>query len=58
MDYIHSFPCKGKCNLYAMREQYEQSSAKFYLTGLHSFYKDDKVAEIADKVFVLKQKPL
>ena len=27
MDYIHSNPCKGKCNLCAMREQYEQSSA-------------------------------
>jgi len=38
-------------------EQYQHSSAKFYLTGVHGFYKVDNVAEMMDKVFVLKQKP-
>ena len=58
MDYIHINPCKGKWNLYVTPEQYQHSSAKFYLTGVQGFYKVDNVAEMMDKVFVLKQKPL
>ena len=58
MDYIHINPCKGKWNLCVTPEQYQNSSAKFYLTGVHGFFKVDNVAEMMDKVFVLKQKPL
>ena len=58
MDYIHINPCKGKWNLCAMPEQYEHSSAKFYKTGAHGFYRVDNIAEMVDKVFVLKQKQL
>ena len=52
MDYIHSNPCKGKWNLCVMPEQYQHSSAKFYLTGAQGFYVVDNVAEMVDKVFV------
>ena len=58
MNYIHINPCKGKWNLCTMPEQYEHSSAKFYNTGVHGFYRIDNVAEMVDKVFVLKQNPL
>ena len=36
-----------------MPEQYQHSSAKFYLTGAHGFFMVDNVAEIVDKVFIL-----
>ena len=48
----HSSPCKGKWNLCVMPEQYQHSSAKFYLTGAHGFFMVDNVAEMEDKVFV------
>ena len=41
-----------------MPEQYQHSSAKFYLTGEQGFYKVDNVAEMVDKVLVIKDKPL
>ena len=58
MDYIHSNPCKGKWNLCVVPEEYPHSSARFYLTGVHSIYEVDNVAEMVDKVFVSKGKPL
>ena len=55
-DYIHINPCKGKWNLCTSPEQYNHSSAKYYLTGAQGFYEVDNVAEMTDKVFVLKEK--
>ena len=52
MDYIHINPCKGKWNLCKLPEQYQHSSAKFYLTGEQGFYKVDNVAEMVDKVLL------
>ena len=36
LDYIHFNPCKAR--MVALPEQYEHSSAKFYLTGEHGIY--------------------
>ena len=52
MDYIHINPCKGKWSLCVMPEQYQHSSAKYYLTGEQGLYKVDNVAEMLDKVLV------
>ena len=52
IDYIHTNPSKGKWKLNALPEQYEHSSAKYYLTGAQGFYEVDNVAEMKDKVFV------
>ena len=35
-----------------MPEQYQHSSAKFYLTGAQGFFMVDNFAEMKDKVFV------
>ena len=43
---------KGKWNLCVMPEQYQHSSAKFYLTGAQDFFMVDNVAEMKDNVFV------
>ena len=48
----HINPCKGKWNLCKLPEQYQHSSAKFYLTGEQGFYKVDNFAEMTDKVLV------
>ena len=54
MDYININPCKGKWNLCEVPEQYQHSSARYYLTGEHGIYEVTNVAEMKDKIFVLK----
>ena len=47
-------PSKGKRNLCELPEKYQHSSAKYYLTGEKRLYKVTNVAEMKDKVFVMK----
>jgi hypothetical protein len=44
---MHYNPCKGN-RLVELPEQYEHSSAKFYLTGLHSVYCVTSFMELRD----------
>jgi len=47
LDYIHYNPCKGK-QLVELPEQYQYSSAKFYLTGEHGIYPVTNFMELRD----------
>ena len=38
LDYIHLNPCSGKWNLSHIPEEYEHSSAKFYICGMEGIY--------------------
>ena len=48
INYIHANPCRGKWNLVQNPSDYEHSSAKFYLHGIHSCYRVTSYGEIAD----------
>jgi hypothetical protein len=47
LDYIHYNPCKGN-KLVELPEQYQYSSAKFYLTGEHGIYPVTNFMELRD----------
>ena len=55
IDYIHVNPCKGKWNLCEVPEQYNHSSARYYLTGGQGIYEVSNFAEMKDKIFILKE---
>jgi REP element-mobilizing transposase RayT len=48
LNYIHLNPCQGKWNLSATPEDYEHSSAKFYICGIQAVYTVTNYLELAD----------
>ena len=48
LQYIHWNPCKGEKKLVDLPEQYEYSSARFYLTGSHAAYSVISYMELQD----------
>jgi hypothetical protein len=46
LDYIHFNPCKAR--MVDLPEQYDHSSARFYLTGEHSIYPVTSFMELRD----------
>jgi REP element-mobilizing transposase RayT len=48
LEYIHQNPCKGKKPLAAKQEDYEHSSARFYITGEPGRIKITTFAELRD----------
>ena len=47
LDYIHFNPCKGN-KLVELPEQYEHSSAKYYIEGVHGIYPVTSFMELRD----------
>lgn len=48
INYMHENPCRGKWNLVASPGEYEHSSARFYLRGVHAGYPVTNYNELAD----------
>lgn len=48
LDYMHANPCKGKWNLAASPDEYEHSSARYYIAGEHAAYIVLNYGELAD----------
>jgi len=48
LNYIHWNPCKGTNKLVELPEQYEHSSARFYMTGKHAAYSVTSYMELQD----------
>ncbi|MCC6721130.1 MAG: hypothetical protein IT243_02940 [Bacteroidia bacterium] len=48
LNYMHLNPCSGKWNLAATPEDYEHSSAKFYICGMQSIYPVTNYLSLAD----------
>ena len=48
LNYIHENPCRGSWNLAPSPVDYKHSSARYYLTGQHSFYEVTNYGELAD----------
>jgi hypothetical protein len=52
LNYMHLNPCKGKWNLSNKPEEYEHSSAKFYICGIQGVYPVTNYKELADIDFL------
>ena len=48
LDYMHNNPCSGKWELVQTPENYEHSSAKYYLTGDQGIYEVFSYCKLAD----------
>lgn len=48
LEYIHSNPCRGKWNLAASADEYEHSSARFYILGEQAGYPVTNFLELDD----------
>ena len=48
LNYIHLNPCQGKWNLSNTPEEYQHSSAKYYISGITSVYPITNYLELAD----------
>lgn len=48
LKYMHENPCRGKWSLAESPSNYKHSSAKYYLTGEHSFYEVTNYGQMSD----------